>query len=138
MGKEQQENTRDIGQSAEDAAVVFLKRRGFRIIDRNVRYRFGEIDIIGWDGEVLCFVEVRSRKNDSFGTPEATIGQRKQARISKAAAAYLQKRFSKWPPCRFDAVALLGSGKSKKITFIEGAFDFFFANSNRSNPWQVS
>ncbi len=94
-----------LGREGEDRACAHLRARGYEIIARNWRSRFGEIDVIARDGDILAFVEVKARSRSGFGGPEGALDQRKQARIIAAARAFLASI-----PCelavRFDLVAL--------------------------------
>ena len=69
------------GKAAEKAAENFLQRQGYNIITKNYRSRYGEIDIIAEDSGVLCFVEVKSRAYNYFGTPEEKVNIKKQKKI---------------------------------------------------------
>jgi putative endonuclease len=91
------------GASAESLAAAFLEARGLAIVARNVKCRFGEIDLVARDGATLVFVEVRLRRNAAFGGAAASITRAKQARLVAAARVYLA-RLPHEPPCRFDAV----------------------------------
>ncbi|HVV87886.1 MAG TPA: YraN family protein, partial [Kofleriaceae bacterium] len=97
-----------IGQRGEDRAARALAAAGYRIVERNVRLRAGELDAVAYDGETLCFVEVRSRKDELHGTPEETVVRAKQRRLVLAARAWLA-RYPTVDPCRFDVVAIVGS-----------------------------
>ncbi len=115
---------RDRGQKAEHIAARALQKRGYIILERNFRSRFGEIDIIAQKEEYLVFVEVKFRKSDAFGGGIAAVDIHKQDRIRKTAAIYLQK-ISKQPCVRFDVVTLTGSirfGQKLEIEIIENAF----------------
>ncbi|MFN0315562.1 MAG: YraN family protein [Burkholderiales bacterium] len=93
------------GAGAEDEALAFLRHQGLQLLERNYRCRFGEIDLIMKEGATLVFVEVRMRKNASFGGAAESITARKQKRIIAAARHYLsQSRVV--PNCRFDALLL--------------------------------
>jgi putative endonuclease len=93
------------GAGAEDEALAFLRGQGLRLLERNYRCRFGEIDLIMKEGATLVFVEVRMRKNTSFGGAAESITARKQKRIVAAARHYLSQS-SVVPNCRFDALLL--------------------------------
>lgn len=93
------------GADAEDAALAFLRGQGLRLLARNYRCRFGEIDLIMNEGNTLVFVEVRMRKNAGFGSAAESITARKQKRIIAAARHYLAQ-VQAVPNCRFDAVLL--------------------------------
>lgn len=94
-------------------------QRGLRLIGRNHRCRFGELDLVMRDGAVLVFVEVRYRRSTRFGGPAETVDPRKQRRLAAAAADYLQKHPSMLP-CRFDVVAI--SGGQDRIEWLKNAF----------------
>jgi putative endonuclease len=106
------------GAGAEETAAELLEAQGMRIIARNFRTRFGEIDLIASDGPSLVFVEVRLRTNDYFGGAADSVDVPKRARIIAAARAYLAK-IDPQPPCRFDVVTLDGD----KPQWIRAAFE---------------
>lgn len=114
-------SSRDTGEAAERLALDFLQGKGLKLIEANYRSRFGEIDLILRDGEVLVFAEVRMRKNNDFGGARASINVAKQAKLIKTASQYLTQ-FTRPPPCRFDAV-LLGAAEGGTIEWIQNAFD---------------
>ena len=113
--------SRDSGEAAERHALAYLMQQGLKLVETNYRSRFGEIDLIMRDGEVLVFAEVRMRKNNDFGGARASITLTKQAKLIKTANQYLAK-IARPPPCRFDAV-LLGDANSGTIEWIKNAFD---------------
>lgn len=104
------------GAAAEESAVRFLERAGLRTIDRNVRCRFGEIDIVAREAECLVFVEVRLRASESFGGAVGSVDARKQQRLAGAARWYLGRnpRYCN-DPCRFDVIA---------VSELDGAVDW--------------
>lgn len=94
------------GQSGEDLAAHFLEKKGYRIIERNYRYRRAEIDLIAQKEQLLVFVEVKTRGNNSFGNPEDFVGSRKAAMIVEAADHYIHQH--NWQSnIRFDIIAIL-------------------------------
>lgn len=97
-----------IGQRAEDRAVAALVRAGYRVVERNVRLRVGELDVVAYDGDVLVFVEVRSRADDRFGGALHAVPPTKQRQVARAAAAYLALRRPPFRTCRFDVVLITG------------------------------
>ncbi len=115
-----------LGKSAEDLAVDFLKRQGYRIIRCNVRLKFGEIDIVAREGDTLCFIEVKARLSEDFGSPLESIPFFKQRKLSKLALAYLKKYYHKVDiKSRFDVVALAPDDRGEgTIELIRNAFDF--------------
>ncbi len=114
-------NSKDKGKESEDVACEYLKRKNYRIIERNFRTRRGEIDIIAEKDGILIFVEVRSLQKGLFN-PIESIGRRKLERILKAARYYLMKRGN--AVCRFDVIGIIGNGKNRRIEHIENAFGY--------------
>jgi putative endonuclease len=111
-----------IGRDFEETACSHLVGAGYRLVTRNYRAPGGEIDIIAWDGEVLCFVEVRGRAEDDHGDPLETITPAKVGRIIRAARAYLETLPQPWPAMRFDVVGLTGNPPGA-VRLIRDAFD---------------
>lgn len=133
-----QTKKQETGQAAEESACGLLLSKGYQIITRNVRYRFGEIDIIARDGPILCFVEVRSRENSRYGNPKASIRRDKQEKIIRSASLYLQKNYKSPPLCRFDVISIVGYGCMQKLELIQNAFQLSIQPRKRSgNPWQA-
>jgi putative endonuclease len=93
------------GVAAEELAARYLAAQGLRIIARNYRCRFGEIDLIAKDGDALVFVEVRLRRTGDFGGALASITRTKQKKLLTTARHYLSG-LREVPSCRFDAVLL--------------------------------
>ena len=93
------------GRAAEAIAAEHLSGHGLAIVERNVRSRHGEIDIVARDGETLVFVEVRLRRPGRFGGAADSITAAKRARMTAAAREYLARQ-PRTPPCRFDVVLL--------------------------------
>ena len=108
-----------LGQSAESRAAAFLQTHGLKLLSRNWRCRFGEIDLIMQDGATLVFVEVRLRSRDDFGGAAASVTPAKQKKLLAAARQYLSGSKT-LPPCRFDVVALSGKATPE---WIKNAFD---------------
>ena len=113
-----------LGKQGEELACRELKRRGYAILARRFRTRFGEIDIVARDGSSLVFVEVKTRASTAYGTAAEAVTGRKQAKISLMASEFLLRRGAPAVPCRFDVVAVaVGAGKAPVIEVIRGAFD---------------
>jgi putative endonuclease len=99
---------KQLGNQGEAFALAHLEARGMRLVDRNYRWRGGEIDLIMRDGAVLVFVEVRSKSDATHGTPLETIDYRKRRQIERCARQYLaHKKVGADVCCRFDAVGVL-------------------------------
>ncbi|HYC54343.1 MAG TPA: YraN family protein [Candidatus Binatia bacterium] len=116
--QERTDRRRELGIAGEDAAAAFLQRCGYRIVARNVRSPFGELDIIAIDGEVVVFVEVKTRRNG--GALEA-VDPRKQRRLTRLARSFLAGAGWSRCPARFDVVAVDGRGMA--CTHVVNAFD---------------
>ncbi len=110
------------GARGEQLACEYLTSLGYRVIARNHRCPRGELDIIAWDGDVLCFVEVRARTSVDFGTPLETIGPVKIRRVVRAAQDYIRDLPSPWPEMRFDAVGV-ELVEPPRIELVRGAFE---------------
>ncbi len=97
-----------IGRRGERTARRFLRwRKGYRIVERNWRLpRFGELDIVALDGQVLVFVEVKTRRADALAIPEDAITPDKQQRLRRLAQAFTTQYGLGHLPCRFDVVAV--------------------------------
>ena len=113
------------GNLREEMAERALLRAGYAIVARNWRGGRGEIDRIAWKSGVLCFVEVRARSTDFFGTPAETVASSKQRKLVRAAAAYLMRYPPKLrPDIRFDIVSILDPPNGPRtIEIIPNAFD---------------
>ncbi len=96
------------GASAEERATVLLVGSGYQIVERNFRCKQGELDIVARDGDVLCFVEVRSRADGEHGHAAEMIDRRKQAQVARVAMAYIGLRNPRFERSRFDVVAITG------------------------------
>ena len=113
-----------LGQWGEAQAVSFLEHKGLKILTCNYRCSAGEIDIIARDRNFLIFVEVKTRRSVSFGSPQEAVGRHKQRQILRAAQWYLlQHKIGKLQP-RFDVIAVLWQSwdASPRIDHIEDAF----------------
>ncbi len=113
------------GKSGEEKAAVFLRLKGYKILEKNYRVGQGEIDLIAQRAGTLVFVEVKTRKGKSQGSPLEAVTPRKVKRLSGAAAFYLASHPLNGKTCRFDVVAV-GPEKNwmglAKIQHIENAF----------------
>jgi len=93
-----------LGWRGEETVRRWLERRGFVFVERNFRTRYGEIDLIMRDGDVLVFIEVKTRRSRTFGAPEESISERKLERMEAAAEAFCQ-RHAQIGPRRIDLAA---------------------------------
>ena len=106
------------GHVGELRAANFLVERGFAIIERNYRCRWGEADIVVWDGARVGFVEVKARSNTSFGSPAEAIGRDKLRRMQRVAEAWSRER-KQVMPIWLGVVTILGESAPELITEIE-------------------
>jgi putative endonuclease len=111
-----------LGKQGENFAVKFLKKIGYKILERNYRCALGEIDIIAKDKETLVFVEVKTRKTHKGAEPFESIGARKQAKIRDLAEYYLQEKSYSECEVRFDVLSIVLKDKEKQIEHIANAF----------------
>ena len=115
---------RETGAAAESAAAAFLERAGLRVMERNVRFAHGEIDLVCRDGDVLVFVEVKSRRAGWGDGPAAAVSALKQWRLTRLAQHYLKWRHLGEPRCRFDVVAVtVEDDGASTVRHVRGAFD---------------
>ena len=109
------------GRLGEDAACALFEENSLLILDRNVRYKDGELDIIALEGSTLVFVEVKWRRNDSMGTPAEAVTARKQQRVVRASRRWLAENRRLSSAVRFDVVAI--RDEPHEVLWIRGAFD---------------
>lgn len=107
-----------IGKDKENLAVELLKKKGYKILERNYTCKIGEIDIIASIKNILVFVEVKYRKNEFFGLPREAVNEFKQRKIRNVASFYLKWKGKIDSTCRFDVVEILDD----KLTHIENCF----------------
>jgi putative endonuclease len=113
------------GQRGEDLAAEHLERLGFQILAHNHRTRFGELDVVAYDGEVLVFVEVKTRRSDSRD-PWENLHDRKRSQVRRMAIAWLTEGNNRpyGAQLRFDGIAVLldSSGALVRLDHLEAAF----------------
>jgi putative endonuclease len=112
------------GKEGEKIAADFLKKNGYRIIDKNFRCPLGEIDIVAREKGAIVFVEVKTRKSSKLGYPEQAVGIRKQKKMSQLAMWYLQKKKIIDTSARFDVVAITMLSSGNEIKLFKNAFDY--------------
>jgi putative endonuclease len=108
----------------EEEAARFLERCGYAILDKNVRTRAGEIDLVAREGKTLVFVEVKTRRDLAPEPPQAGVNTRKQNRLGRLALGYLKLKRLREVPCRFDVVSVIvnDEGAVRAIRHIPNAF----------------
>lgn len=120
-----------LGPAGESLAASFLARRGLRLLGRNVRTPFGELDLVlvegddagGGDGGALVVCEVKTRRGLGFGAPAESVTAAKRARLARAAVHFARERGLASRPIRFDVVSVLArAGRPPAVEHVEGAF----------------
>ncbi|MGD2036084.1 MAG: YraN family protein [Bacteroidales bacterium] len=112
----------EIGKKGELLAAGYIKKKGYRIVRTNWRYRHKEIDIIAYDGPELVIVEVKLRSTDYFGDPSEAVTKKKQRFLIEAAEAYLGT-IVEAPEVRFDVISIVAGGSRYEIDHITDAFN---------------
>jgi putative endonuclease len=119
-----QDPRHQFGQSGELWAEQFLRAKGYRILDRNLRTSLGELDLVAEDHGVLVFVEVKARSTGAFGGALLAVNRRKQAKLVRLASQYLAQRHLSDKLCRFDVVLVQGrSSADGRIEHLQNAFE---------------
>ncbi len=113
---------RELGRRGEERAADYLRRKGYRILERNYQTREGEIDIVAKQGGTLVFVEVKTARGLSFGHPQSWVNRRKRAHLFRAALAYMAEKGNLEASCRFDVIAIVMKSKKTRLTHIPDAF----------------
>ncbi|MFZ0246532.1 YraN family protein [Candidatus Binatus sp.] len=111
-----------LGRRGERAAERHLRRNGYRIVVRNFRAAGAEIDLVAIDGDILVFVEVKTRRSRAAGAPEEAVDERKQTRMRRAAEVFARRYRADEIEMRFDIVAVDASGKRLEIELLRNAF----------------
>jgi putative endonuclease len=114
----------ETGRRGEEAAYFHLRKLGYVMVARNYRSprSRSELDLVGWDGETLCFIEVKTRSARGFVPAEAAVDPEKQRDLSHVAREFLRK-VKGAPSCRFDVVSVyLAGGKKAEIELFRDAF----------------
>ena len=114
--------TKSLGRKSEELAVAFLRKNGYRILERNYSCRSGEIDVVACEGDTICFVEVKSRRSEDYGAPETGVTRSKMRRITNVALCYLTQKRVQDADCRFDVVSVLMKESKPEIELFRGAF----------------
>lgn len=113
---------KELGRRGEEAAFQFLRKKGYRIIEKNYVCKMGEMDIIAKEKDTLVFIEVKTRTSSLFGPPQLAVNFSKQRQLSKVALNYLKEKRLGDVKARFDVVAILLDQK-EEVELIQNAFD---------------
>jgi putative endonuclease len=114
------------GLQGEELAVRHLKKKGYRIIERNFRTRAGEIDIIAKHKGQIVFAEVKTRHTNRYGHPKLAVTDHKQRKISMVALAYLKRHYAVETSARFDVVTIQSSEEGPTIEIFPNAFELTY------------
>ncbi len=111
------------GRHGEDLAHRYLKSKGFTIVARNYRLSAGdaEADVIGWQGDELVFVEVKTRQSGEYGPPDRAVGEEKRQHLRRVAREYVRKTGTQWDQVRFDVVSVI-LADPPEVEWLPGAF----------------
>jgi len=111
------------GNRGEAIAAEYLQKKGYKIIERNFRTRFGEIDIVCWDGKILVFVEVKTKMGHDFGEPEEMVNKRKLSQVKRMGEVYVQDK-GLGCLCRVDVVAIVleNNGLIEKLEHYQAVY----------------
>ena len=120
-----QTQEQQFGIDSESMAVSYLKEHGYKIIMRNYRTKFGEIDIIAKDGDTIVFVEVKARKSRAY-SPKEAVTKNKKRKISMVALHYLKSTRQVNFRARFDVVAIGSGNNSGAVEIIKNAFELAY------------
>lgn len=116
-------DTSAAGRQGEAITEEYLRSLGYRIVGRNFRLgRHGEIDLVAFDGTTLVFVEIKYRRNRSYGAPEDSITERKRAQLRRVAEGFLFVHPHAASEYRFDVIAIEGSPAEPTIRHWKNAF----------------
>ncbi len=117
-------NHKEIGNLGEEIAAKSLEEKGYSILERNFRCRFGEVDIIARDEDTVVFVEVKTRRGRKYGEAEEAVDYRKQKKLRQLAEYYLMKHHHVSPKCRFDvcSVYLDQNNQIEEVKILQNCF----------------
>ncbi|MBX5449278.1 YraN family protein [Thermogemmatispora sp.] len=126
VGQSRAKRQRALGRAGEHLAAAALRRRGYRICERNFRCRAGEIDLIACEGEELVFIEVKTRRGTGWGPPEEALTPRKRRKLIEVASHYLELHGAYERPWRIDVVAiqLSSTGRLEALRIHRGAVEY--------------
>ena len=122
-GRRPRREKKELGKKGEEIAIHFLKKKGYRILERNYVCKMGEMDIIAREKDTLAFIEVKTRTSTIFGPPQLAVNLTKQMQLSKVALYFLKEKKLEDVKARFDVIAILLRPKWEEIELIKDAFD---------------
>ena len=110
------------GRSGEDLAAELYENLGYRVVDRNFRCKAGELDVVANAPGTVVFCEVKTRRTNRWGEPSEAVGARKQARLRRLAAIWLEAHRPGRVDIRFDVVSVIVAPDGTEVTHIPDAF----------------
>lgn len=125
----------NFGRQGELQAANFLIAKGFRILEQNWRFGHLEIDLVCQEGSTIVFVEVKTRKDDTFGGPIGAITERKIRNLSRAADAWIKQHKAWQTPCRFDVVCITSHPSLPTVQHIQDAFPHVSSMDSFNTYW---
>ena len=123
QGHRPRREKKELGRKGEEIAIRFLKKKGYRILERNYVCKMGEMDIVAREKDTLAFIEVKTRTSTAFGPPQLAVNLTKQMQLSKVALYFLKEKKLEDVKARFDVVAILLRSGGEEIELIKDAFD---------------
>jgi len=139
------QNHLTLGQLGEAYAAAFLEQSGYLLVAANFQIPIGrnrrdivisaELDLIAYDGELLCFVEVKTRRSDWFAPPEVNVDRRKRRQIARAARAYRQMFALTDAPYRYDVVTVVIENENNEAPQIELLKNFWREDQLKKKGW---
>lgn len=114
-----------LGQEGERLAERYLRKKGYKLVERNYRCAVGELDLIVLDRRIVVFVEVKTRTGHGFGSPLEAVEFRKQRKMIQAAQFFLSAKGLQQREARFDVIGISWPGREPVVEHIENAFDLF-------------
>jgi putative endonuclease len=138
----------ELGRRGEELAAAYLEQAGYRLVAANFslpvgRNRVGtlinvEIDLVAYEGETLCFVEVKTRASDWFASPEANVDLRKQRQVARAARMYRRTFGQLNEPYRYDVVTVLLPAEPDRQFEIQLLRNYWTEAKLRKRAWSVN
>jgi len=111
----------ETGNKGESIAKAYILEQGYQLLEENWRFSRAEIDLIAMDGEVLVFVEVKTRSTTLFGAPELAVTEKKQNLLADAANVYMEQINHDWE-IRFDIITIILKPKTHQLKHFKDAF----------------
>lgn len=114
----------EFGRWGEDIAVDYLVKHGYKILDRNWQIDHKEIDIVATDGDMIVFIEVKTRSNINYGAPFEAVNRQKRKNLMIAMKRYLSIH-RVYLPFRFDIISIVGNQNKWEVEYLENAVSNF-------------